>query len=193
MKQKEIIELVQYRTERKAGERFNYNLELLCTLQDFIREKEWDWRFNTGVFDTVQNQNEYNLVSAPIGFKDISDPVTIIRVQDRSKLDEVKDVTNRAKLLDGVTPNTPKQWFKKPGNHDVVVLNTPDGAVQLRVIYDAIPPSLPSDESIPLVPDHLHGLLVDALELKVLKQIFSSESEKFQLAEAKYQEKLSKA
>lgn len=190
----EIIANVHLRTDRRAeNNQLNMQAELLKVIQDFCKKYDWYWARKTAALTTSANTSTYDLKTAT--GSTIND---FWRVAERDLpvyqngsyigvLTPEFDVLNQEDLKASTTASTPSQYFFA-GSATTIEINKPDGVYTIRIPYRAVPkiPSGELTETVPLVPEDLHGLLQDGLEVRVLRWLLGENSAKYLAAKGEY-------
>lgn len=195
----QVIEQADKRTEHRAGKELDLVAEFWMALNEFCLEKRFPWRKKTFFFNTIVNQQTYDLSSSAQGATDTNNAapdfyemITLYRVDASGSVSEItpmltEDVLNAA--LENPTPGTPAQYYVVPGTTQVLLLNTKaNGIYKIRGNYWAVPePTLDSSvEVVPLVPVQITPLLVVAMERRLLAYLLGQEDPRVIQAEARY-------
>lgn len=181
----QCIEIAQKRTERR-GATLDLEGEFILALQEVCMETRWWWRRKTAISALVANTTKYDLTD-PSGFNaadfhqaarkavriynptSIGQPLGTRNWQSRTVEPEF-DPLEQDRILtlqSGWPPAAPCKYFVQ---WPFLYLDVPpDQNYQASIGYWAVPNFTDDseDETIPLLPNHAHGLAIKRLEMHI--------------------------
>lgn len=203
------------RTERR-GSALDLSGEYLTALQEVCTEKRWWWRRKIAAFSLVANQAKYNLLDtqslnmadfqqvAKNGFKIFTPSATpgsgnpISPWNCSYKCPEpIFDADRQESVLalqSQFPPGLPCGYFIL-GDGTLFTDRLSDQNYPASIAYWAVPAYTDddADETVPLLPPALHGLLIKRLELHIERYNLGEGDEKYQAVANEYEELLEKA
>lgn len=215
---KQIIEIVNKRTERKAKDGLDLDSEFLIALQEFCWERRWWWRRRLSQFTLVPGTSTYDVtdptgINAPDMQQISRNGAKVFPLPTNGSpltsawqpscqyhpLDPIFDPDQQdtiIQLQSSYAQGTPQRFFFVPGNPWEIQLDPiPDAAYPFTLSFYAVPnwtaDSVP--EQVPLVPAYLHPVLIKKFERTVLRYTIGEESAKYQAVSEEYEESLEKA
>jgi hypothetical protein len=194
------------RTGRVGEKKLDFDGEFLAVLQEFCAEYRWYWRKRSVAFSTVPGVSTYDLGSpqadAPEQCLDAIDCEEIISVKMFSvgkqyhKLLPLFDTDSQDEALEDDGTGTPSHYFIEPGSPRTLrVTPIPDDAYRLRISFWAMPNTTADAQSssIPLVPGHLHRILVKGLEAQIFRYVLGDASKQYLGAKTEYEAAVARA
>lgn len=196
----QIIDQASKNTERRAESKYDLAMEFWLMLDDFCRTKHYWWRRKYASFQTVVNQQVYDLsqsnttISSP-GYPDldeIEDIYTNIGAQAGTALAPgscpLKPLLSAQELIaakNTTTASTPAGYFIDPtvDSQSVILAAPADQVAKMFMIYWAVPMVTDTGrEDIPLVPRGIQWGLVDELECRIYGLLLVQDDPRFQMA-----------
>jgi hypothetical protein len=196
MKLTQIIEMASKRTERRADKVLDLMSELMVVIQDFCLEHQWEWREKTVTFNTAMAQQEYDMAVTAPDIEEIIAMQLVRGTDDVKRLTRLFDVAAQGEAMEAIATGEPTMWFRKPGAPLILVFSpVPNSVYKMRMTYWAVPVGSPDtfNDVVPLVPEHLHRVLVKGLEKQIFRYTLGESSTQYQAAKADYDSELAKA
>lgn len=197
-----LIELADRRTERRGSKTLDLNSEFLMALYEFCLESRWTWRRKFAFFSLQAGVWSYDLAtvtSAGDFHQFVKHGVKYYPSANSPKnWAEITPLFEKAlqraaiySNLNQPQPAPPQQYFMLPvgsGDPTLALVPVPDQAYPITLDYWAVP-NVTSDsipETIPLVPPHLHHVLLKKLEAQIFRYTIGEGATKFQAAMGEY-------
>jgi hypothetical protein len=186
----DIKETALARCENK-GKQLALDSELLIVIQNLVAAADWGWKRKKTTFDTVDATAEYTL---PTDLDEIIAVHVSTGDQAPRRLTKLIDPHSFVDPAQIIQEAAPLNYYCKPGDDTKIALDpVPDGVYKVIITYDAIPVALEDDDTVPLVPERLHRLLVKGLEKTILRYTLGEESAKYQTVSEEYENDLVRA
>jgi hypothetical protein len=202
MTKKSIIEAANKRTELR-GKALDLDVEFLIALQLFCKETFWYWRRKTATFNTVAATPTYDLTAAAGGTsKDFhtfcKDGVRLVRTSaDVKRLSPVFGIQAQDEYIEATDQDEPSAYFIEPGTSKTMrLVAIPAAVYKIRYAYWAVPDLAADDptlNAVPLVPGHLHHILIKALERQILRNTVGEGAARYVRCDAEYEKDVADA
>lgn len=212
----QIIEMANRRTERR-GAPLDMGGEYLSALQEVCMERRWWWRRRIATFSLVAGQSKYNLLDsatlnmgdfqqvAKNGFKLFTPSATLGSGSPVAPWncpftcpEPIFDADRQESVLalqSQFPAGLPCGYFMLGAEGMLVTDRIPDQNYPASLAYWAVPAYTDDDEdeTVPLLPPSLHGLLIKRLELHIERYSLGEGSEKYEAVAEEYGELREKA
>lgn len=206
----QIIEMANRRTERR-GSPLDLPGEYLTALQEVCMEKRWWWRRRIATFSLVAGQAKYNLLDtatlnmadfqqvARNGFKIYTTSVTPgsgnpvaswnCPYSCPTPIFNADQQETVLALQSQFPAGLPCGYFIL-GDGTLITDRLSDQNYSASIAYWAVPAYTDDDEdeSVPLLPPAMHGLLIKRLELHIERYSLGEGSEKYETVANEYEE-----
>jgi hypothetical protein len=188
----DIIELAMKQSERR-GKQLDLPKELANVAQEFCQERRWFWRKKTITFSTVAAQPVYDLTSVDSSMTGLTcervlkDGATLyVSSSEMYRLTPVFESDLQEDARQDTTQDRPSQYLFD-GQDQLRLTKIPDAVYTVGVTAWVLPDcNTDWGDTVPLVPPHLHHILVKGLKAKIFQFTLGEGSVKYQAAIAEY-------
>ena len=188
----DIIEMAMKQTERR-GKQLDLPKELANVAQEFCQERRWHWRKKSLKFSLSPTISTYDLGTQPGMFgltcERVAKNGVRLFVSDTEKycLSPIFESNLQDDAREDDTQDRPVSYFFD-GQDQFRVVKIPDAAYDVRVTMWVLPDcNTDWGDTVPLVPPHLHHILVKGLKTKIFQFTLGEGSVKYQAAIGEYQ------
>lgn len=212
----QILEMGRKRTEGRATS-LDHGTEFLIALQTVCLEKRWWWRKKILPFTLQAGISKYQLLDTGTNGMNAPDFQQVTKnglkifagngVSSGSLLTSRRAFVSPTPVFDDDAQETilatqqlynqdvPTQYFIQGDGTTLVLDPIPDGAYPASLAYWAVPQvdASSQDETIPLIPVPLYGLLLKRYEMQLERFCSGEDPTKYKIVAAEYQELLAKA
>jgi len=188
----QLIEHVSKRTENRADDKIDLEMEFFLALDEFCSEQFFWWRKKRATFTTVIGTNTYDLSKVAPDFAQF-DTAYLIKpdgITLDGEMTPITGPTGQLKASLNTTQDVPASYFIDTNTSPQELMLQAPASVAQKILftYWAIPMVTDTtEEDIPLVPNFLHWGLIYALERRVYEMLYGQEDPRYTVANARYE------
>lgn len=204
MTRTEIIKAAHQHTENKLAGVIDDQIEYVHALQEFCAEHRFWWKKKNLTFSTAASTPTYDLASittTPAGAGAYVEEITKVIRLDGTNVVPMEPITDDeavATMMASTTADKPGTWTidsSDVSKNQVIRMNIPNGVYTIQAFFWAMPnPSTDSsDDTVYIVPQALHHVIVTALEKNFCRIAFGVQDPKYTSAVQLYGKKVQQA